>query len=32
MSAALDNFTFRPLVRSDLPMLHEWLQQPHIAQ
>ena len=32
MLAALDNFTFRPLVRSDLPMFHEWLQRPHVAE
>ncbi len=32
MSAASDSFTFRPLVPPDLPMLHEWLQRPHVAQ
>lgn len=26
------NFTFRPLAPSDLPMFHEWLQRPHVAQ
>lgn len=24
--------TFRQLVRADLPMLHEWLQRPHVAE
>jgi RimJ/RimL family protein N-acetyltransferase len=32
MSAASNNITFRPLVPADLPMLHEWLQRPHVAQ
>ena len=26
------NFTFQPLAPSDLPMFHEWLQRPHVAQ
>ena len=25
-------WTFRPLVAADLPMLHEWLGRPHVAQ
>ena len=24
--------TFRPLAASDLPILHEWLQRPHVAE
>jgi hypothetical protein len=24
--------TFRPLTRADLPMLHGWLQRPHVAE
>ncbi|HWA66929.1 MAG TPA: acetyltransferase, partial [Mycobacteriales bacterium] len=27
-----DNLRFRPLVRDDLPMLFEWLRQPHVAK
>jgi RimJ/RimL family protein N-acetyltransferase len=26
------NFTFQPLAPSDLPMFHQWLQRPHVAQ
>lgn len=26
------SITFRPLVPSDLPMLHAWLQRPHVAE
>jgi RimJ/RimL family protein N-acetyltransferase len=26
------NITFRPLTRSDLPLLHEWLTRPHVAE
>ncbi len=25
-------FNFRPLTHSDLPLLHEWLNRPHVAQ
>ena len=25
-------FHFRPLTHSDLPLLHEWLNRPHVAQ
>ncbi len=25
-------FTFRPLSRADLPLLHEWLNRPHVAE
>jgi aminoglycoside 6'-N-acetyltransferase Ib len=25
-------FSFRPLTRADLPLLHEWLNRPHVAQ
>ena len=25
-------FTFRPLTRADLPLLHEWLNRPHVAE
>jgi RimJ/RimL family protein N-acetyltransferase len=32
MSAISKNFTFRSLVPSDLPVFHEWLQRPHVAQ
>ena len=34
MSGALDTapWSFRPLVAADLPMLHEWLCRPHVAQ
>lgn len=24
--------TFRPMTTADLPMLHEWLQRPHVAE
>jgi RimJ/RimL family protein N-acetyltransferase len=26
------DITFRPLARRDLPMLHEWLTRPHVAE
>ncbi|MEO6602966.1 MAG: GNAT family N-acetyltransferase [Polyangiaceae bacterium] len=26
------SFTFRPLTRDDLPLLHEWLNRPHVAE
>ncbi|HYP76457.1 MAG TPA: GNAT family N-acetyltransferase [Polyangiaceae bacterium] len=26
------DFTFRPLAHTDLPLLHEWLNRPHVAQ
>lgn len=26
------DFSFRPLLPSDLPILHAWLQRPHVAQ
>jgi RimJ/RimL family protein N-acetyltransferase len=26
------HITFRPLTRSDLPLLHEWLTRPHVAE
>lgn len=34
MTAAIDtaSWSFRPLVATDLPMLHEWLRRPHVAQ
>lgn len=25
-------FSFRPLARADLPLLHEWLNRPHVAE
>lgn len=25
-------FTFRPLLEADLPLLHEWIRRPHVAQ
>lgn len=25
-------FTFRPLTRTDLPLLHEWLTRPHVGE
>ena len=25
-------FSFRPLTRADLPLLHEWLNRPHVAE
>ena len=25
-------FTFRPLTHADLPLLHEWLNRPHVAE
>ena len=25
-------WSFRPLAAADLPMLHEWLRRPHVAQ
>ena len=25
-------FTFRPLREEDLPLLHEWIRRPHVAQ
>ena len=25
-------FTFRPLTRQDLPLLHEWVNRPHVAE
>ncbi len=25
-------FSFHPLTRADLPLLHEWLNRPHVAQ
>jgi RimJ/RimL family protein N-acetyltransferase len=25
-------FEFRPLTRADLPLLHQWLNRPHVAQ
>ena len=25
-------FTFRPLVHADLPLLHEWLNRPHVTE
>lgn len=28
----MKSFTFRPLAPSDLPMLHQWLQRPHVAE
>lgn len=28
----LDTIDFRPLVRADLAMLHEWLRRPHVAE
>jgi len=31
-SSASLALTFRPLTRADLPMLHGWLQRPHVAQ
>lgn len=34
MTTAIDaaSWTFRPLVAADLPMLHEWLGRPHVAE
>ena len=31
-SASLAPLAFRPLTRADLPMLHGWLQRPHVAE
>jgi len=31
-TASLAPLTFRPLTRADLPMLHGWLQRPHVAE
>jgi len=31
MAEPADSLTFRPLTRADLPMLHGWLQRPHVA-
>ena len=31
-ASALAPLTFRPLTRADLPMLHGWLQRPHVAE
>jgi len=28
----VDDLTFRPLTRDDLPRLHEWLNRPHVAR
>ena len=28
----MTDVVFRPLVRGDLPMLHEWLARPHVAE
>jgi len=30
--AAPGEFEFRPVREADLPMLHEWLQRPHVAR
>ena len=27
-----DTLAFRPLTRGDLPLLHEWLRRPHVAE
>lgn len=32
MSTALEIPAFRPLTGQDLPMLHAWLQRPHVAE
>ena len=32
MSGASPEPTFRPLTREDLPLLHEWLSRPHVAE
>ncbi len=32
MSAALQIRIFKPLTAQDLPMLHAWLQRPHVAE
>lgn len=26
------HFTFRPVSASDIPLMHEWLQRPHVAE
>ncbi len=26
------NFSFHPMVATDIPLLHEWIQRPHVAQ
>lgn len=31
MSQAFTGLSFRSLIREDLPLLHEWIQRPHIA-
>ena len=30
--AAPGRFTFKPLTGQDLPMVHQWLQRPHVAE
>ena len=32
MSADFGTPTFKPLTQQDLPLLHAWLQRPHVAQ
>jgi len=31
MPSLVESLSFRPLIRADLPMLHEWIQRPHVA-
>ena len=28
----MNNINFRPLVKTDLPMLHRWLETPHVKE
>jgi AacA4 family aminoglycoside N(6')-acetyltransferase len=32
MNAGFGTLTFKPLTHQDLPLLHAWLQRPHVAQ
>lgn len=32
MTAPLLRFTFHPLTEADLPLLHEWLNRPHVTE
>ncbi|MBA3659598.1 MAG: GNAT family N-acetyltransferase, partial [Gemmatimonadales bacterium] len=32
MTAGLPAIAFRSLTRADLPLLHEWLTRPHVAE
>jgi RimJ/RimL family protein N-acetyltransferase len=32
MPHTFEGLSFRPLTRDDLPLLHEWVQRPHVAE